>query len=362
MLTQGRQDAILREIELHGSLAVTPFATRYSVSPMTVRRDLQVLEDEGLLVRVHGGAVSLAVAGERARGTQPTTPRRPVATMGMIAPSATYYFPEVIRGASQAARENNCRLVLGTTNYSPVEEFRQAERLLRVGVDGLLITPSAPIVEGSPLHRLLLAATVPIVVVERTLNDGRLDSSAIETVRTDHAHGADIAVEHLLSRGHRRVLLGARQSATAPWLLEGWRTAMQRHDLAVDGLFQPLPNPTAGTDESVEALHALVERVISEDVHAVVLHTDADAVAFIDLAADRGLSVPDDVSVIAYDDEIAALAAVPLTAVSPPKWDLGHQAVRMCFDRIRSSRASTVVRAVLMPRLTERESVSAAGV
>src|SRR6478752_5621752 len=116
---------------------------------MTLRRDLAELESRGLLVRVHGGAVSTAVAKqqERASGSAGAMARRPVATIGMIAPTANYYFPQVIRGASDAARELNCRLVLGTTNYSEREELRQAERLIASGVDGLMITPHGGLVE-----------------------------------------------------------------------------------------------------------------------------------------------------------------------------------------------------------------------
>ncbi|GAB2458131.1 substrate-binding domain-containing protein [Xylanimonas ulmi] len=361
MVAEGRQDAILRELELHGSLIVTRFAERHSVSPMTVRRDLLRLEKEGLLVRVHGGAISLGVAAERSRTPdRPTSGRRVVATIGMIAPSATYYFPAVIRGAEQSARENNVRLVLGTTNYSPSEEVRQAERLLGGGVDGLLITPSAAIEEGSPLHRVLLAAKVPVVVVERSISELQFAKSPIESVRTDHAHGADIAVQHLHDLGHRRVVLAARESPTAPWLKDGWSRAVSRMGGRVEGEYLSLPNPPVGTTEAVEALARLVERCVEDDVHAVIVHTDADAVTFADLAAERGLSVPDDVSVVAYDDEIASLARVPLTAIAPPKWELGHRAARMCFDRIRATSASTVVRMTLLPTLVPRESTGPA--
>ncbi|QAY62090.1 DeoR family transcriptional regulator [Xylanimonas allomyrinae] len=361
MVAEGRQDAILRELELHGSMSVTRFAERHSVSPMTVRRDLYRLEKEGLLVRVHGGAISLAVASERARTPErPEAARRSVATIGMIAPSASYYFPAVIRGAEQAARESSFRLVLGTTNYSPVEEVRQVERLLRAGVDGLMITPSSAVGEASPLYRVLLAARVPVVVVERSVTGGRFAGSSIESVRTDHAHGADIAVQHLHGLGHRRIVLAARESPTAPWLQEGWSRAVSRLGESVEGEFRSLPNPTVGTDESVQALRALVERCVAEDVHAVVVHTDVDAVTFVDLAAERGLSVPGDVSVVAYDDEIASLARVPLTAVSPPKWELGYRAARMCFDRIRTTSPGTVVRMTLLPTLVTRESTGPA--
>ncbi len=135
MVAGARHDAILRELELRGSLSNAAFASRLGVSAMTLRRDLLELERRGLIVRVHGGAMSRSVAQQQAHESAERggAASRPVATIGMIVPTTNYYFPEVIRGASQAARELNCRLVVGATNYSPAEELRQAQRLIAGG-------------------------------------------------------------------------------------------------------------------------------------------------------------------------------------------------------------------------------------
>jgi DNA-binding LacI/PurR family transcriptional regulator len=121
MTAAARHDAILRELELRGSLSSAPFAARLGVTPMTLWRDLVALEERELLARVHGGAVSLEVAQQQSRGARGSgdARTRPVATVGMIVPTTQYYFPEVNRGASQAAHESNCRLVVGASNYSP---------------------------------------------------------------------------------------------------------------------------------------------------------------------------------------------------------------------------------------------------
>ncbi len=359
MTAAARHDAILRELELRGSLTSAVLAARLGVTPMTLWRDLVALEQRGLLARVHGGAISLAVAQQQSRedGSGARARPRPVATIGMIVPTTQYYFPEVIRGASQAAHESNCRLVVGATNYSSQEEFRQAERLIASGVDALMITPHDTIAGSSPLQRMLEEAGIPIVMVERSVEDhlaGRL-----EWVRTDHAHGAEVAVRHLAQQGHRAIALAARPSATVAGLDAGFRRAMAAIEPASAlALRRDLSHPQIGDNANIAELDELLDECVAQGITAAILLGDADAMAFLDLVLERGLRVPEDFAVVAYDDEVAAFATVPLTAVAPPKHELGHAALRLCVDRLKQpvGAAHTPVRMALLPALVVRES------
>ena len=359
MTAAARHDAILRELELRGSLTSAVLAARLGVTPMTLWRDLVALERRELLVRVHGGAVSPAVAQQQARagGTGAGSRPRPVATIGMIVPTTQYYFPEVIRGASQAAHESNCRLVVGATNYSSQEEFRQAERLIASGVDALMITPHDAIAESSPLQRMLEESGLPIVMVERSVEDqlaGRL-----EWVRTDHAHGAEVAVRHLMQQGHAGIALAARPAATVAGLDAGFRRAMGLQESASAlALRRDLSHPQIGDNANIAELRELLDDCVAQGITAAILLGDADAMAFLDLVLERGLRVPEDFAVVAYDDEVAAFAPVPLTAVAPPKHELGHTALRLCVDRLKQPAGSvhTPVRMALLPALVVRDS------
>lgn len=323
---------------------------------MTLWRDLVSLEQRDLLVRVHGGAISLPVAQQQSRETPATRPR-PVATIGMIVPTTQYYFAEVIRGASQAAHESNCRLVVGATNYSPLEELRQAERLISSGVDALMITPHDAIAQTSPLQRTLEEADIPVVMVERSVEDDL--AGRLEWVRTDHAHGAEVAVRHLAQQGHVAIALAARPSATVAGLDAGFRRAMTALDSAAALPFRrDLSHPQVGDDANIVELDDLLSDCLERGVTAAILLGDADAMAFTNLVLERGLRIPEDFAVIAYDDEVAAFATVPLTAIAPPKHELGHAALRLCFDRLKQASGSprTPVRMALLPTLIVRDS------
>lgn len=358
MPAAARHDAILRELEMRGSLSSTALAARLGVTTMTLWRDLVTLEERGLLVKVHGGAISPAVAQQQSRDAEQGAVRpRPVATIGMIVPTTQYYFPEVIRGASQAAHESNCRLVVGASNYSEQEELRQAERLIASGVDALMITPQDTLAQESALQRLLSEVALPVVMVERSVDDplaGRL-----EWVRTDHAHGAEVAVRHLVEQGHLGIALAARPAATVAGLDAGFRRAMGALDPgAARALRRDLSHPQLGDNANIVELRALLDDCLAQGITAAILLGDADAMAFLDLVLERGLRVPEDFAVVAYDDEVAAFATVPLTAVAPPKHELGHAALRLCVDRLKQAprAAHTPVRMALLPALVTRES------
>ncbi|WP_026556421.1 substrate-binding domain-containing protein [Arthrobacter sp. 35W] len=370
MIADKRHDRLLREIRLHGAVTVTEFAARAGVAPMTVRRDLAALEAAGLLKRTHGGAIALVSDAEPdLRGARPGAglagagqaqrPRGALLTIGMVAPSASYYFPEIIRGAQDAARRFDARLVLGISNYSGVEEGRQIQRLIASGVDGLLVTPSEAQLEGTPTLDLLAEARIPVVVVERSLREVA-PSLPLDEVRSDHVAGTEMAIEHLAALGHRRVGLAARVgSPTTPWLQQAFERAAARTQLDPGFLHAQLPRPTAGEGMDTTHYERLLDECVATGTTALVVHTDEDATALAALAAERGIAAPGGLSIVAYDDEVAALAAVPLTAVSPPKYEVGYTAMGQCCERILDE-AKGHVRALrrvrLLPTLRIRES------
>lgn len=359
MLTEDRRALILRELKLRGSLNVTEFAQQLGISGMTVRRDLALLEDQGWLQRVHGGAVS----GPAPSGTRKPAPgaRTPLATIGMVMPSAAYYFPTVIRGAEAAARDLGVRLVLGVSNYSSSEEQRQIKRLLASGVDGLLVTPSGESLAKTPTLDLLALVEVPIVIAERSIDDV-LDDVRLESVRSDHVRGAEIAVNHLLELGHQRIALCVRESTpTASRLREGCRLALFRAGLPQDAVMN---YTITGARNEPEALRVQVERILDQfsdaGLTAAIVHNDEDALMFVDCCQARNVQIPGDFALIAYDDEIASLGTVPLTAVAPPKYDVGYQALQMCLNRVgsRPGTSAALQQVSLAPTLVIRESTA----
>ncbi|MFE1440625.1 LacI family DNA-binding transcriptional regulator [Streptomyces sp. NPDC058739] len=328
MHAEERHQEILHRVRERGSIRVTDVAAELNVSPITIRRDVEALAERGLVTRVHGGAVPPEPRPEQAGPAPSRQPGRDLA-VGLIVPAADYYYPEVIKGAREAAAERGIRLVLGISQYSPDEERAQARQMLSDGVDGLLITPCGP-----PGARDWPAAelNVPYVLVERRPDD----DTGVERVVTDHVHGARLAVRHLRDTDREVIgLLLREDSPHSALVLEGYRAGLAAAGLPADdsGLYR-LPPPGGDTAERERVLARFTDAAAGGRLEAAVVHNDHDAIVVLQRLRSRGVQVPEDVAIVAYDDEVAALADIPLTAVAPPKHAVGAAAVELIAGRL----------------------------
>ncbi|MET9363280.1 substrate-binding domain-containing protein [Streptomyces sp. NPDC006632] len=358
-----RHDRLLDVVRRHGSARVSELAVHLGVSPVTVRRDVEFLATEGRLDRAHG-SVSWPGAGEPvptaarppatrhhdrapATGAAPATGFRSGSgsgsgsrelVIGMLAPNATYYFAEVIRGAHEAAAAAGARLVLRISDYRPQEDAGRAAGLLAAGADGLLIAPGWKEPDDPVEHGAWIAGLpVPTVLLERRGVPGR-ELDDLDRVCSDHSHGVLIAVRHLLGLGHPTPLLVARSdSPTAIAVRAGYRYA-----LGALGLTSPLPvidsvSAEADPNGFEGAVRALRGAVADGRATAALVHNDVDAIRIVQRLAELGVRVPDDLALVAYDDEVAALADIPLTAVAPPKHEVGRYAAELLIERLRGA-------------------------
>jgi len=259
-----------------------------------------------------------------------------------------------------ASRGGRTRIVLATSQYREDVEQRQVERLVDVGVAGIVLAPTMRSRTETELADWVRSVPVPVVFLER-----RLDSTALaayDSARTDHSRGAQLAVEHLVALGHEAVGMALfDRTPTAPLVRDGHAAAVARLGLA-DAPYAALPKGEEGGSESLDdALVAFLERCLGAGVTAAVVHTDVHAARLVELATDRGIRVPRDLAIVAYDDDTAGLAMVPLTSVTAPGRDLGQEVLRIMTERIASpDRTASAARHITMlPRLTVRESCGA---
>ncbi|MFT7836711.1 LacI family DNA-binding transcriptional regulator [Saccharothrix sp. BKS2] len=350
MLPAARRQWLLEHLAGRGVLRITHIARIMGVTPVTVRRDVNDLAGEGLVERVHGGVRLVTGASAALPG------RRPDATpaIGMVVPSLDYYWPEVIRGAQDAAQENCARLVLRGASYRVDEVRHQAEWMIGSGaVDALLVAPPTRGAEAEELVSWLTALAVPVVLVERSAVSGPYRRH-VESVRTDHAAGAELAVRHLHGQGHRRIgLVVSASSPTSGQVRDGWHRATADLSLppAPEVLVAAYYEPGWGVD-----VDQVLDLCAEQGATALVVHSDREAVSLVQRAEERGVRVPGDLAVVAYDDEVARFAHPSLTAVRPPKYAIGGTAVHLALDRLAHGADRPVRRVVLSSELLERDS------
>ncbi|MFK0129684.1 substrate-binding domain-containing protein [Streptomyces rubiginosohelvolus] len=328
-----RHDRLLNLVRERGTVRVSDLADRLGVATVTARRDVEALASRGLLERAHG---SVSWPAERGPAGTPVG-GGPV--IGMLAPAAAYYFAEVIRGAHEAAARLGARLILRVTDYRPEDDAAHAAGLLAAGAQGLLLAPSwtAP---DHPERYGEWIARLPgeKVLVEREgVAGGPLEG--LDRVVSDHAHGVLLAVRHLVRLGHGTPMLVARSdSPTAQAVRAGFTRALDVLGLA--GTEPLVATLSADRDPALFERSALAVRDAVREGRAssVLVHNDEDAIRLVRRLAELGVRVPEDLALITYDDEVAALADTPLSAVAPPKRDVGRGAAELLVERLSGPR------------------------
>lgn len=284
----------------------TELAREQGVSLNTVRRAVDLLVQDGLVYRRQGSGMYIASIG-----TGPL--------IGVAVPSMTYYYPRIIMGIERELSRHGAKMLLRSTEWDSRLEAEAIDSLVDTGVAGLIVVPG---LDDPASLDALEDVDVPIVLVERGLE---LPATQHEFVGSNHAAGARAAVKHLQALGHIRIGHLERTSPhTAPQIRAGLRLALGGEPV----VFESLVRWTAA-----DALAAL-DRLIASDVTAVVCFADREATLLVNAARQRGLDVPGDLSVIGYDDEVADLSEVPLTAVSPAKTEVGRRAVEVLRARL----------------------------
>lgn len=346
-----RQDQVLTAVTERGTIRVTDLAEELGVTPVTVRRDVGTLAEAGLVRRVHGGAT--AVGGPVTAPRAATSPRHRV-PVGMLVPSLDYYWPDVARGAEEEARRLGLRITLRGSMYHARDETADVQRLVDSGARGLLLAPTMDGPGGELIREWLTDAPVPVVLMERTAVLGDVRRTA-ESVITDHAGGSAMAVHYLASVGHRRIGLAySQQSPHVHQIRAGWLSTCTELGLPVEDVVD-LPVPDRRDPGFDEAIDACVQAATATGTTALLVHSDPEAVRIVQRAEELGLSVPGDLSVLAYDDQVAALASPALSAVRPPRRTIGRTATAMLAARLAEpGRPVHCVR--VSPTLTVRDS------
>ncbi|WP_406385497.1 substrate-binding domain-containing protein [Streptomyces sp. NBC_01618] len=369
-----RRQRILAVLESRGAVKVSALAAELDVSVVTVRRDVEELARVGRLRRGHGVARPL---GEAQPATAVPAPRadEPAGTTGgavaLVVPDRHTYLYETLHGARTVLEESGIRIALHIAHQSAGAERALVERALADGARGLLIAPRWRNARSEELDYGWLADVgVPTVLMERRPRPGSA-LHALDSVCSDHWYGTHLAVEHLVSLGHRRIVLAARDDsptarsiraafaeiAAARPEVEDWTVVLSSPD-AVPG---PAPDaPAAGAAVPSDARTALDLAALLRErgATAAVLHGDVDALMLVQRLAESGVDVPRDCSVVAYDDVVAALGSTPLTAVAPPKAEIGRVAAELLLHRLSGAAGASgpVRRTELLPTLEVRGS------
>ncbi|MEU1040754.1 substrate-binding domain-containing protein [Streptomyces sp. NPDC005551] len=356
-----RRQRILAVVESRGAVKVTELAAELEVSVVTARRDVEELARAGRLRRGHGVARPVTAALEPAVAPS-AGPERQGGPVALVVPERHTYLYEAMDGARAVLEAAGTRVALHITPQAPGTERPIVERALADGARGLLIAPRWRTAAAEDSDADWLSRTeVPTVVMERRPRPGS-PLHAVDSVCSDHWYGMWLAVEHLTALGHRRIVLAARDDSPTARALRAAFAGIVAARPGIEDSVVVLSAKDAGADSAEAVPRSLAALLRERGATGAVLHGDVDALMLVQQLNDSGVRVPEDCSVVAYDDVVAALGSTPLTAVSPPKSEVGRVAAALLLERLAQPAgpgAGRPRRVELLPELKVRGSTRA---
>ncbi len=325
----------------HRAPTIIDVARRAGVSKSLVSR---VMRGESSVSASSRAAVVAAAEelGYRANAVARSLVQRRTYNVGVVVSDLhNIFFAEVLDGLYAAAAEGGYRTLITTGNRDPAAEERALEQLLELRADGVVLA-------GSRMPAAAIAAAARVVPIAAV--GSVLQLPGVDVVVDDDFAGAVLAVEHLAGLGHRDIaLIDGGGGAGAAERRAGYRSAMESVGLKSHVRIEPGDFTESGGHEGARRLLASRRRPT-----AIFASNDQSAVGALNAVNEAGLDVPDDVSLMGYDNTaLAALRHISLTTIHQPRNQIGEMAMKAVLRRIERP-GSPARRHVLAPKLVVR--------
>lgn len=311
-------------------------AEKFDVSRPTVARAMKRLQQEGLITRKAGSGTFVNPSREKPSGS-----------FGLIIPELgnSEIFEPMYSQMAREAQECGFNLLLGDSGHIDQDHYERGrgafsvervietcQRFVDEGVAGVFFVPMAGSTDSRDSDRRVLEMLkrrhTPVVLIDR---DTAVfpDRSSYDLVAVDHIRGQFMATQHLLDLGRRRMLFVQEEGSmdSLERRISGFQLALVRAGLPYD---QACVRKGALTDPG------FIESIVSTSgLDAIVCENDVIAAQIIDGLERHGLRVPEDCSVVGFNDvNYSRLFRIPLTSVRQPCAEIGAVAVRMMNSRL----------------------------
>ncbi len=251
-------------------------------------------------------------------------------TIGLVVPDiSNQFFAEVSRKIEDKGFENGYSVILCNTDDDPQKEKTYIDVLAAKKVEGIIFISTA--VETNNLEKIA-EFNIPIVVVDRIISDVKSD-----IVLVDNVEGGYKATKYLLELGHRRIACIEGPSPIKPSAqrVEGYQQALQEMGIPID------ENLMVAGDFRYESGNAAMQKLLklTDPPTAVFSCNDMMALGAIQAINDNGMKIPDDVSVIGFDNIPFSQAVYPtLTTMAQPIHEMANLSIDLLINRIKIQR------------------------
>ncbi|MBY0097257.1 GntR family transcriptional regulator [Mesobacillus maritimus] len=300
----------------------TELMERFNYSRHTIRLALGELVSEGWLYKEQGAGTYVSERTET-EIKAPTTPnKRNIAII--VTYISDYIFPSIIRGAESVLSQEGYQVSLFSTNNDHENERKILETIIAQRFDGVIVEPTKSAISNPNIiyYLQLEALKIPYVMI-----NAAYDELEPVSVLLDDVKGGYIQANHLIGLGHRNII-GFFKTDDLQGLkrMKGYLKAMRENGVPIN----PKHIVTYSTGEKmskpIKGLETIIKKS-SEVPTGIVCYNDELALKLIDVLRQNNLRVPEDLSIIGFDDSFFAdISEVKLTTVRHPKNELGEMA------------------------------------
>jgi DNA-binding LacI/PurR family transcriptional regulator len=256
------------------------------------------------------------------------------------------FFTSVVRGIEDVAYQHGYSLVLCNSDEDPEKEKLYVNVMRLEEVAGVILASAS---EADPQVDDLITYKIPVVAIDRQMGERQVDS-----VLAANTEGAHRAVSHLIELGHQCIgFIGLPLTLTpGKERYEGYRRALRDHQVPV------LEDWVRIADAKQQGGHDSARALLKDQpgITAFFVSNNLMTLGALDAIREQGLKIPDDISIIGFDDmPWASLLQPPLTVIAQPTYDLGRCAAELLLGRLEDPH-KPVVHTRLATTLVERGS------
>lgn len=324
----------------------------FGVSRHTVRQAIGDLVHEGWLYREQGSGTFCSYVENDKNKLQKNSRNIGVITTYI----SDYIFPSIIRGIESYLSSKGYSLIMASTNNDINKERECLTNMLDKGIDGLIVEPTKSSSHNPNIdyYLKLERKNTPYIMINQYYQELYPPHLIM-----DDELGGFIVTEHLIKYGHEKIIgLFKSDDMQGVNRMKGFIRAFREQGLA----FYPDMVTTFTTENRDEKTSTFIDKVLRSNnpPTAIVCYNDEIAINVLQVTRELGLKIPDDVSIVGYDDsQLSVATEVKLTSVSHPKMDMGKQAARRIVAKVegRDLKEEPVEESMIYePKLVIRES------
>jgi LacI family transcriptional regulator len=271
--------------------------------------------------------------------------------IGLIVPDLVHaYFSEVAKSLSQVLRQKGLGLLIADSDEDVELENQEIEQMMRRQVDALIVVSCQP---DAQHLRKVQDQDFPLILIDR-----RFDELKANYVGTDNVLVGDMATEHLINIGRRKIAhICGKNVSTSRDRLTGYRNALARHGIEVPKNFVVSRDlgDKFGDTTGREAMQKLLALRTCPD--AVFCYNDPAAIGAMNAIISAGLRIPEDIAVIGSGNiRYAESFRVPLSSIEVSSVAMGEEAGKLVFDVVDQKRKTRPKSVLIRPKLLVRDS------